>query len=371
VFCLLGFPNVLIKEIAVGEGAGDWSRAGNVTYTANWICSGATCIVGGALICLIPWMTRDVFCEMRLMRPLVIAIGILPVQVLASICLYGLIGRQKVWQAELLNQILSLVSVALIIAFMVGSDCSVTITRVAVAYAASRVVSYIGISVYSRRLQTWIVEDRRLCWPLFSIAIPLLLVESSGVLASNVDAIMLGWLGNASQVGLYSVAARLSLLTSLFLQVTNTVLAPKIAVMYSEKRLEALEVMIQRVTAAMTLIGFLALLAFVLFGRLLLSAWGVGFIQAYGILIVLSVGQFVNLATGANGLIMMMSGHERALSRIRLSQLLINVMLNAILIKYFYALGAAIATGTSMILSNAAKLYYVRRVLGIRILPLC
>jgi len=370
VLCLLGFPNVLIKEVAIGREAKMWQRISNATYTASCICGVATCITVGVLICLTSWLANDVFRDARLMWPLIVTLCVIPVQVIASIYLSGLIGHQKVWQSHLLDQALSLLVVAMVLVVIVGFNIEITIVRIAIVYAASRVSSLFGISIYWRRVHSHTLESRRVCWSLLRSALPLLLISSSGVLAVNVDTIMLGWLGNTAQVGLYSVAVRLSLLTSLLLQVTNTTLAPKVAVMYAEGKFEELEIMVQRVTGTLILAGLLVLLVFILGGRLILSVWGVAFTPAYGILLVLSVGQFVNLATGANGLIMTMCGEEKALCRIKVGELTINVILNIILIRQYYAFGAAFATALTVSGSNIARLIYVKRKLGISILKI-
>ena len=47
---------------------------------------------------------------------------------------------------------------------------------------------------------------------------------------------MLGWLSNSTEIGLYSVAARLALLTSFVHLVTASSLSPKIASLYAEKK---------------------------------------------------------------------------------------------------------------------------------------
>src|SRR5699024_12494559 len=57
---------------------------------------------------------------------------------------------------------------------------------------------------------------------LLKTSLPLLLVGASGIIASNADSIMIGWLSSSHEVGLYVVAARVALLTSLLLQVKNS-----------------------------------------------------------------------------------------------------------------------------------------------------
>ncbi len=44
--------------------------------------------------------------------------------------------------------------------------------------------------------------------------------------------LVLGWLRKAYNVGLYTIAAKIAFMTSFFLTVTNTAVAPKVASLY-------------------------------------------------------------------------------------------------------------------------------------------
>ncbi len=47
--------------------------------------------------------------------------------------------------------------------------------------------------------------------PMLKMALPMLLVSGTGVIASNSDVIMIGILGTLKDVGIYSVAAKLAI----------------------------------------------------------------------------------------------------------------------------------------------------------------
>ena len=51
---------------------------------------------------------------------------------------------------------------------------------------------------------------------MLKMSIPLLFVSSTAVIAASADSIMLGWLADSTEVGLYTVASSLALLTSIF-----------------------------------------------------------------------------------------------------------------------------------------------------------
>jgi O-antigen/teichoic acid export membrane protein len=150
------------------------------------------------------------------------------------------------------------------------------------------------------------------------------------------------------------------------LQVTNSSVAPKIAALFEENKITELEEMIQKVTFFLFIIGLLSLLLFLFFGNFLLSMWGNEFNSAYSILIILSIGQFFNLSTGAVGVLLVMTGHEKILSKISVNFLFLNLILNFVLISNFGALGAAVSTAFCVISQNLLKLYYVKIKLNIK-----
>ena len=102
---------------------------------------------------------------------------------------------------------------------------------------------------------------------------------------------------------------------------------------------------------------------------MILSLWGLEFIDAYIILVILGLGQFINLSTGAVGLTLIMTGYEKTHGNISIVFMLINVILNFILIKSFGATGAAVATSTTIIFENITKMIYVKIKTNINTIP--
>jgi O-antigen/teichoic acid export membrane protein len=70
---------------------------------------------------------------------------------------------------------------------------------------------------------------------MLKMAAPLLVVSGTYVISANADIVMLGWLSNSKDVGVYSVAARLALLVSFFQVVTNSAISPKLAALYAQE----------------------------------------------------------------------------------------------------------------------------------------
>lgn len=364
-FCLLGMRQVVIKEVAIGHNRKNWQHIGNVMYSAYWINGIITLLVSVVLILLAPWLSENVFNDSRLTIPLSIAFAVLTPQVFSRIFSSGLIGFHKIWQSNLADQTLSFGVIGVILLFMWIINYEITIITAAIVYAIGRIAVMITLGLYWKSLTRYKGKNKYIGNILLKTALPLLLVTSTAVIASNASTIILGWLVDTKQVGLYTVAARIALLTSFFLQVSNASISPKIAEMYAAGKSREMEKMIQQVTKGLGLIGLFSFLLFVVFGKFILGLWGSEFIEAYWILIILSAGQIVNIATGASGLTLIMCGFEKTQSRISIFSVLLNIPLNIVLIYLYGAMGAALATAISLASENVLKVIYAYKKVGV------
>lgn len=369
VFGLFGFPLVLIKELAIAFNKNDMKRIGDCmssSYIFNGIVSFLIALI---FILLAPWLSDYIFNSAKFKIPFMIAIVTLVPMIFSRIHMSGLIVYKKIWQSNLVNQTLSIWILGVLLLVSALLKFQINITNVAIMYAFGRISVSVFAAVYWRKLYTYRSKRKNLTLNLLKTAWPLFFVSASGVIAANSDAIMLGWLQGTYEVGLYTVAARIALLTIFFLQVTNSAVAPKIATMFANNKINELEKLIQRVTGGLFFIGLFIFVIFILKGEWLLGLWGNEFTDAYWILIILGFGQFINLSTGAVGLLLMMTGYEKTQGMISLVFLILNLVLNYILILKFGVIGAAIATSVTLAGENIVKYYYVNKFLKISPFP--
>ena len=149
------------------------------------------------------------------------------------------------------------------------------------------------------------------------------------------------------------------------MQVTNASIAPKLASLYDESKISEMQLMVQRVTKGLAIVGLLFITFFIVLGQWLLDFWGAGFQEAYWVLVILSIGQFFNMATGCSGMILVMCGFEKIHGYISLVAVILNIILNVLLILSYGALGAAIATAITATFANLTKFVFVRKKLKI------
>ncbi len=82
-------------------------------------------------------------------------------------------------------------------------------------------------------------------------------------------------------------------------------------------------------------------------------------------LAVLAIGQLINAGLGAVGFLLTMTGHERETARVLWQTTALNVVLNLALIPLFGAVGAAIASSTSLAIWNVVLARLAWRRLGL------
>lgn len=371
IVSLFGMRQVIIKEIAIAHNRNDKIHVGNVIFTSSIINGLLSVGLSIVIVLLSPFLIENVFHEPRLKWPLIIALVAMTPQVFSRIFSSALVGYRKIWQSNLVEQTLSSVIVALILTGFWLSDKPITILNSALAYGIARFAVMFSVGTYWKKISGINTKKQKLISAqLLKTAKPLFLVSVTFVVASNADVIMLGWLGNSEMVGLYSIAARVALLTSFFLQVTNAAISPKIAALYEEGKKYEMEKMVQSVTLGLVGIASFAVLIIVLFGKTILSIWGIEFQAAYPLLIILSIGQFFNIGTGASGLILMLCGLEKTQAWISSVFVVLNLILNYFLIKKYGALGAAIATSLTVSLDNLSRVIFAKIKLNIWSIPI-
>lgn len=369
VLTMFGFDNVIIKYVAVAKSNNKWNNIANTVFTGFWFNVTLAIFIGSLGILFLPFLTESFFNNQALFIPLLIAFLMLLPQTISRVYGAALNGYGKIWQANLVNETLSAFAVGLGLLIIYITNIEVNVVNIILLYAFGRLLVTTSVSIYWKSIFNQTSKPKFVLKPLLKMAIPLLLVASTSVLASNADVIMIGWMANIKDVGLYSVAAKLSLLVVFLLQVTNSVLSPKLAEMYAQNKLKEMNVLVSKITLGLMLVAFGFLLFFIVAGKYMLSLWGIEFEEAYSILIILSIGQFFNVSTGCAGMILIMCGFEKTYGYVSIAFVILNLFLNYFLIMLYGAVGAAISTAITITSENIFKLILAKQKTGILTIP--
>lgn len=239
-----------------------------------------------------------------------------------------------------------------------------------VVHTAS-IYSFISLTVLLGSLVYWLVLLKRsnnaykFSLPsLLNEAFPLLLASSGGLLVAWTDMIVLGIYETEYTVGLYAAASKISLLISLILVAVNAVVAPKFSYYFSNDKIEELSLYVKRVSFATLILSLFPTTIIIFYPSNILLIFGKEYQQADILLIVLSIGQFLNVACGSVGYLLVMANYEKIVRNVIWVVAIFNIFLSIMLVKVLGALGVALATALSMSIWNMLLVYAVKRKLG-------
>ena len=200
---------------------------------------------------------------------------------------------------------------------------------------------------------------------LLATSMPLLLVTSMNLVMGWTDILVLGIWADAKEVGIYGISMRVALLTTFVLVAVNVVVAPQFATLYSEGNTYALKQLARRSAFWSMLAAMPAFLVIMLVPDLILQIFGPQFKEGALTLRILAIGQFVNLATGSVGTLLVMTGHEKILRNNIAVSAALNLLGNLALVPSYGAVGAAASTAVSLAFLNIVLWAMVRKKLQI------
>lgn len=179
-------------------------------------------------------------------------------------------------------------------------------------------------------------------------------------------AILVGFLGSHEDVAIYSVAARICMIVGLLQFAANIVIAPRFAGLFDRSDFEGLEHVAKSSSVIITCAAAPILLVFALFSPEVMSIFGHEFRDGAGVLLILLLGQLINVATGSVGTLLMMTGYEEHLGRLTLISAVLLLLVCVLTIPSYGAVGAAIGATSSLAFLNAGALWLAERKLGIQ-----
>jgi len=193
---------------------------------------------------------------------------------------------------------------------------------------------------------------------------PLVVVGFGYFLAQQADRLMLGWLASSSDVGIYTVAAKLSMIMGLVQGALGSIFKPIVSEAYRNHATEQMRKSYLFISKWAGTAAGIVLLTYAGTGSIVLKVFGADFfsIESYYVLVILSSFHFFGALLGPTGaLLQVTDGH-----RIEMVNTIIfgmsNITLNYMLIQSYGVMGAAIATMLSGVIWNfiqIGEIYYL------------
>lgn len=157
--------------------------------------------------------------------------------------------------------------------------------------------------------------------------------------------LLVGYYLPEAQVGVFQVVSQLSLLTAIILGAFSAIFAPMIADLHHRREHQKLRETYTIGTKWALYLGIPFLLTTVIAPRkLLVVVFGELFSTGSSALVILMLGQSINLATGAVGWLLMMTGKQRQWLIITSAFFMVSILAGIVLTPRLGLVGAAIAT---------------------------
>jgi len=368
---IFGLPQVVIRETAVYMSQGRWGKLrGLLAWSARMVLISSLLFTGLGIVGALLYRDRDSV----LSQALFIAVFSLPflaqIRIRQSV-MQGLhkvvIGNVPEFIIEPALIISALVVTRLLFYRILSADLAI------LAYSISIVICFcIGLFMLYRILPKNVfrsnTEYDNQAW--FKSALLLLWAAAMRTINVRMDSVMLGAIKGAEAVGVYAAASRATQLIAFGLFAINVAQRPGIAAAYARGDTNRLQRALTVSSRGALAVAVPVVVLYVFFGKKLLGIFGPEFITAYIALLILSIGQLINNATGSVSVVLISCHMEKETAISVAIGTAVNIVLNAMLIPVLDIVGAAIATGVSMIVWNTVMFIFVRKILGLTVGPI-
>ncbi|MBN2372876.1 oligosaccharide flippase family protein [bacterium] len=200
---------------------------------------------------------------------------------------------------------------------------------------------------------------------LISFSWPLFFTRCLSFFMHWTDILMLGFFLTPKEVGIYGVVHKFMPFIVMPLKSFNVVFAPLISDMHTKGDIKMLESHFKLITKWVFTICFPVSILLVLFSGSMMRIFGNEFLLGSVPLIIITLGELVDTATGSCGYIIVMTGRSRLSLFNSIASSVVNVLLNYLLIPKHGMTGAALATAIAIAMINLmriAELYYLMKI---------
>lgn len=367
IIARVGLDRTLLRKVAAHAAAAEWETVRGNYQAALQISVLLSCAFSLLMFAAAPLLAflfdkpglASLMCWM--------ALTVLPLN-LVYLHAEAIKGLKQVNLSLLLNGI-AVPALAMAFLFALGSSRGVIGASSALLLAST--LSALMSLLLWRRLT-------RKQWPAQSTLISRiqLMRESMPLLMENLiarlDALslvfLLGLWTTSVDVALFNAAVKGAMVLTLMLQAVNAYFSPRCAALYHQGEMLRLRQLSRRMVHLLALSSLPVMLAILLWPGQIMSLFGPEFVAAAPMLVVLSLGQWVNLLTGPVGPLLTMSDFSVQARNIAILGTLSSLLLAVALFPMLGALGAAAALSAALVIKNLAGVIAVRRHLGFSLL---
>ena len=361
-----GLDTALLRFIAQYKAQEKVETAKHIYKKSILLVLPVSLLISGLIYFLAPLIAEKIFNKDYLTSYIKLISIAIPPFVLLSINNESLRAFKKIKEYTTFQTLLPFLIGIFIFSFLFFALNIQDVNSVVLAYTGGIVITFL-ISLMFIRKEFKNANGSKEDVPIkniLSVSFPMLMSSSLFMIMSWTDTIMLGMWRAEEEVGIYNVAMRLSMITSFTLMAINSIAAPKFAEFWGKKDLEGLKRVAQQSTKLIFWTSAPVLVLYLIFPEWFMGLFGDEFEKGALALVILTVGQFVNAASGSVGIVLMMTNKQKIHRNLVIMVVLSNIALNIFLIPKFSNLGAAFASMFAQICGNLGGILLVKKYYG-------
>lgn len=364
----LGSSAFVTRFVAESVATERLGRARAAIRAAIVITFAGSLLAGGVFALLVTLVLAEHIFEANAIREIAILGGLLiPVYAFRQLIPEIFRGFHDIRSASVLGEGATSIALAAALAALLLVTGSVSVGDVlALAIVSASAVLVLSSAVLLRktrdlgpRAKLRVREVASVTWPQFVTGVALTTSGQTGVFA-------LGALRDPDDVALYGAAARLAIFLAVPLLIVNAVVAPLVAELYAGERRAKLEETLRAtatVASTLTLLGFVTLLAA---GRPLLGVvYGDYYRAAVAVLVILALGQVLNVLSGSCVTTLFMTGHQTTLMTISVVTAVATLAASFLFAHLYGAVGVAAVSAASVACQNGLTMLAARTKAGV------
>ena len=367
----MGFDTASVRFITTYQTQQEWGLLkGFLRYSSVIIVIASTL----AAICLGlgSWLLRDRLGQELLLSFWLVSL-MLPIMTALKVQEQRLIALKKIFSAQfpqtILRNLIILGGLLLLPRLISSIDASTFMLVILLASLISLgMITYTWHREVSQKLKGVQAYFNSEEW--WKTGLAMIIVSSLQVILAQSDTIMIGALVGTTETGLYTAAKKIANLLIFPLLAVNPILSPLIVNLYTQKSNQELQKVVSLAANAIFFSTTLIAVAIAIVGKPILGLFGQEFTGSYLLLLILIAAQLINAMAGPVALLLNMTGHHNDTAKIMTLSTVLNIILNAIFIPIYGAVGAALATAIAIITWNiimAILVWYKLKILAIAI----
>jgi O-antigen/teichoic acid export membrane protein len=352
VVARLGLDNALLRYIATHMTLNEWDKAKGVYSLGIRFAICSSLLLTLIVFVSAPWIAITVFNDEKLTELIRwMSFAILPFALL-NLHAESLKGLKQIKYALLVQGVgvpainLALIYPLVLHSGVLGAVWSYVLASTIVLISALYFWSKSSRHIKSEKANYSKKELWDTCKPLFANSI------LKRALIPWMPLFILGIFSNSSDVGIFGISNRITMMISFALATITSVLSPKFAELYANSDMDNLRKVVKNSTIMISAFSLPFFILIILLSELIMKIFGGGFAEQTMPLIILSISQFFNVLIGPVGILLTMTGHEKYTLYALVYSTIILFILCLTLIPLYGVVGCALAAGIADLIRN-------------------